>query len=577
MIARAVLVLLLTFGGAAQAAVHYRIDASQRTTPPGPTTVTVDVDAAPASLVLVFANWLPGAYELRWFGRDVQGPTSSSGTVERVSPARFVVSGHPPGSHVRITYRITSALLSDDGAEVSAEHVYVNPAAMLPMIVGAEREAVTLSVDGLPPSWPRVCSLAPDGRAETLYRASGWRELADALFESAPTLATRVLTVDGARVTIALHAARPDIPPALVDVVQKLLHAEVALAGPLPFARYLLLVHRTDRPGRSVGLEHADATSILVPEAAAPAQWVDADLRHMLAHELFHAWNARRLVPEGLATWTPETPQSSRSLWISEGLTEYAALVAQARAGTMTTRELAASLGELLTRARRAEVGLSLEALSQLAFSAPHAVAGDDDAYYAVGAVVSLVLVGELVQHSNKALPELMAALLPRPGEPARTIAREQLGAALDALSPGTSNVLEQLAAQPWSFATLVEHLRTDGIALVLGEPALDASIIVDKSVIRYVEPGGAWARAGVLAGDTLVSIDGLPCTKGRLDALTARSHPLVVTRAGYELSLILTPRLVLGEVTIAPASLSTGCATPACRARARLFGPLAN
>ncbi|MEO6951058.1 MAG: hypothetical protein ABI321_04520 [Polyangia bacterium] len=577
MICRAVVVLafVLGLGGTARAGVHYRIDASRRSTPPGPTMVTVDIDAAPAELAVVFANWIPGAYELRWFGRDVQGLTSSTGTIERVSAARFVVSGHKPGAPLRITYRITSALLSDDGAEVSAEHVYVNPAAMLPMVIGAEQEEVTLAIDGLPQSWPRVCSRGLAG--DTLYRAASFFQLADTLFEASPGLATHVLTVDGARITIALDATRAIIPPALVDVVEKLLHAEVAIAGPLPFSRYLLLVHRTDRPGHSVGLEHADATSILIPEAAAPAQWVDADLRHMLAHELFHAWNARRLVPEGLATWTPEIPQSSRSLWISEGLTEYAALVAQAGAGTLTTRELAASLDELLTRARRAEVGLSLETLSQLAFSAPHVLAADEDAYYAVGAVASLVLVCELVRHSTYALPALMATLLPKPGAPARTIDRARLGAALDALLPGTSKLLEQLAAQPLSFATMVEHLQACGLVLALGEPSLDTSLVVEDHVVRYVEPGGAWVRAGVLAGDTLVSLDGLPFTKARLDSLAARTQQLVVTRAGERLKLPITPRLVPGKVTVSPASLETSCATEACHERARLFGALAN
>ncbi len=571
--ARALLaLLLLTMEATAHAAVHYRIDASARTTPPGPTTVTVDIDAAPSPLSLVFANWIPGAYELRWFGRDVTGLASTSGTVERASPARFVVTGHKAGAHLRVTYRITSALLSDDGAEVSAEHVYVNPAAMLPMVVGAELQEATLAVDGLPGSWPRVCSLPGDDRG---YHATGWPALADALFESSPDLVTHALTIDGAHVTIALDAAKSVIPPSLVEVVEKLLHAEVALAGPLPFTRYLLLLHRTDRPGHAVGLEHADATSILVPVAAAPAQWVDDELRHMLAHEMFHAWNSRRLVPAELATWTPETPQSSRSLWISEGLTEYAALVAQSRAGTMTAEALATSLGELLTRVRRAEVGLSLEALSQLAFSAPRALADDEDAYYAAGAVVSMVLVGELVRHSTASLRELMAALLPRPGEAARTIDRERLGAALDGLCPGTSALLDLLAGEPLSFSTLAQHLTALGIALELAAPGLDTTILVENNVVRYVEPGGAWARAGVAAGDTLVALDGLPCTRARLDRMPARTQHLIVMRAGYKLSLDITPRLVPGAVVVAPASLDTRCATDSCRVRARLFGPL--
>ena len=72
----------------------------------------------------------------------------------------------------------------------------------------------------------------------------------------------------------------------------------------------------------------------------------------MVAHELFHAWNAKRLRPAELVPYDLSRAQPSRSLWITEGLTEYFAHRAMLRAGRWSRADYFEHVGDEAERAR---------------------------------------------------------------------------------------------------------------------------------------------------------------------------------------------------------------------------------
>ncbi len=528
--------------------------------------VVVEVKAAPSPLSLVFPAWLPGAYELRYFGRDVrelsaQAEDGHALTVTRAGPTRIVVSGHPEGGTVRIGYRTSAELLSDDGADVHPDHAYLNPGAIVPKVLGLEEATHELSLEELPPAWRTLAIQREIGRAR--FSAESYASLVDGPIEASGRLVVSEQLIEGALFVIAIDrddaAQLREVPRRLVEDLRKIVSAERAIAGPLPFARYLLLMHLSDRPTRTVALEHAAATSIIAPSDILEGEGY-RELRHMIAHELFHAWNARRLVPAELVAWNPEIPQPSRALWITEGLTEHVALVALSRAGLSSRSALAEALGDALSRARHAEqAGLSLEEHALLAFSAPTLLASDTDAYYAIGHVVSLALVAELLERTQArvGLAELLRALLPRAGAAPRAIDTASLGATVDALAPpppgarALSSLLHAWATEPFSLEALLPSLARAGIQLDKETPSSrsDLGVLVDgpHAEVRATEPGGAFARAGVQIGDRLVALDGALVTMPSIVALARRSEerPLLleIERFGKPIRLTLRPR----------------------------------
>src|SRR5205807_3160584 len=121
---------------------------------------------------------------------------------------------------------------------------------------------------------------------------------------------------------IVVHGAAA-VPARFVDDVARIAAAEAHIAGAPPYPRYVLLLHLSDEAGRIAALEHAASTSIIVPRKSFSDPQAYDELTYVVAHELFHAWNAKRLRPAELVPYDLSRPQISRALWITEGVTEY--------------------------------------------------------------------------------------------------------------------------------------------------------------------------------------------------------------------------------------------------------------
>ena len=561
----------------ADPAVRYRLAIDEQARTQSRPLVTVEIAAAPAPLELVFPAWLPGAYELRFFGRDVAqleaaGERGEPLRVRRDGPSRVFIEGHAPGSRVTIHYRTSAELLSDDGADVGPEHAYLNPGAIVPLVRGLEARPHELLIDVLPAGWRAYVAGDAATAGPPRLAADSYFALVDEPIEAAAeaSLLHAEAEYGGARFVVVIHADRATreraktVLPAIMRDLGKIVAAERAIAGPLPFARSLVVMHLSDRAARMAALEHAAAATIVgSAELVTPEGYME--LLHVFSHELFHTWNARRLVPAELVTPDFEHVQTSAALWITEGLTEHASSFSLARAGLSSRAQLGTALGEALTRARHAEhAELSVETLARLAFAAPTSLATDPDAYYAIGHVVSLAIIAELLgrSHGRVGLEELLARLLPPLGAPPRALDTAVLGRALDALVPAEkgeaplSNLLTAWVTKPFSLDALLPSLARAGLHIQpQRQSRLDLLVLVTEGeppTLRAIEPGGAFQRAGARAGDLVLQLEDRHARARMLTQLVARTSTAPITldvlRAGEPLSFTLYPRMINDE-----------------------------
>ena len=84
------------------------------------------------------------------------------------------------------------------------------------------------------------------------------------------------------------------------------------------------------------GLEHKDSTLLTANPARAAREPGSVRWLFFVSHEYFHAFNVKRLRPVELGPFDFEHPPSTKSLWISEGLTTYFGELIVARAGLAT-------------------------------------------------------------------------------------------------------------------------------------------------------------------------------------------------------------------------------------------------
>ncbi len=303
--------------------VRYRIDLAARAQHQA--LVEMTISSAPAPLELLMPVWTPGAYELRTWGRNLT-PVDASDlggrklSFRRIGPSRFRVEGHAPGTQVRLRYRVYANRLSDDSSQLDASHAYLNGTSVFLLALGAEqaRHRVELL---LPAGWRVATALEPQAGG---FQSESYEALIDAPIE-AGTFPEARAEMAGRSFRVVLHGPA-ELPPTLAHDVAALAEAEARLIGPPPFSKYLVLIHVADGVGRLAALEHAASTSLVVPRRSLQGGADYDELLYMLAHELFHTWNARQLRPAELLPYRFDAPQTARSDWPGAGSRQPAAV-----------------------------------------------------------------------------------------------------------------------------------------------------------------------------------------------------------------------------------------------------------
>jgi predicted metalloprotease with PDZ domain len=213
---------------------------------------------------------------------------------------------------------------------VNAYGVILNGAATFVTLADRQRRPHEVRLI-LPASWGDAATALPRAGAEPhRYLASDYDTLVDSpivagnLDRHAFDVAkSRHELVDvGERTGWDGARAARDLEP-MVQSVRR-------LWGSLPFDHYLFL--NVFRQGGG-GLEHKDSTLLTANpktagEPAGYRRWLP-----FVTHEYLHAFNVKRLRPIELGPFDYEKEPVTKSLWISEGLTNYYAELMLARSG----------------------------------------------------------------------------------------------------------------------------------------------------------------------------------------------------------------------------------------------------
>ena len=130
--------------------------------------------------------------------------------------------------------------------------------------------------------------------------------------------------------------------------------------GSLPYDRYLVMNVLTAVPGQipGGGLEHKNSTMLITGRWATRTRQSYLAWLELASHEIFHAWNVKRLRPVELGPFDYENENFTRSLWVVEGVTDYYGELLVHRAGLSSQVEyldaLANKIEEIQTTPGRA-------------------------------------------------------------------------------------------------------------------------------------------------------------------------------------------------------------------------------
>lgn len=288
--------------------------------------------------------WSPGYYRVEDYASKVEAlnARTSDGTGRSVTQLRknrwSITTGGM--SHVVLTYRVLCAQRSVTTNWIGADYAVLNGAPTFITLAEQRHRPHDVRLT-LPSGWTHAMTGLDDvPGAPHHFRAADYEALVDS-----PMLAGKLVThefVVAGKTHVVVGAgdyASWDGASATRDL-NAIVEATYRLWGFLPYDKYLFLL--MFRPGRG-GLEHRNSTlSTVRPDTSKTSrQWSALGL---LSHEHFHSFNVKRLRPVELGPFDFETPPTTGSLWISEGVTSYYSDLMMARAGLQTSDEYLASV-----------------------------------------------------------------------------------------------------------------------------------------------------------------------------------------------------------------------------------------
>lgn len=472
------------------------------------------VPSGTAPVVLSLPAWTPGAYEISNFARWVVGFEATNDgkplTWDKLDYDTWRI--RPAGAKsVRVSFRYAADTLDNAMAWARPEFLLFNGTNLFLYPEGQSAEYAATVIVHTEPEWNVTTGLAPTAQRRT-YTASNYHDLVDM-----PFFVGRY-DLDSAR--IANKWVRYATYPAGVvagavrstawDQLKKVIPPEIAVFGEAPWENYTVMQIVDSSFGGASGLEHQSShVDVLAPS------YVGSEFQPSLyAHEIFHSWNVKRLRPAEMWPYVYSHPQPTPWLWVSEGITDYYADLAEVRGGVIDEHGFYALTAEKINEVN-ASAPVSLEDASVNTWV--HPVDGTGYIYYPKGSLAGLML-DILIRDASdnkKSLDDVMRSLYQSDYKRGRGFTSADWWNAVSAAANGKSfasfsaRYIDGREPFPWDSILPMAGLR----ARLTKVPRLGVLTQQDPNgiVVMNVQEGSSAAAAGVKPGDYLVSVGDIP------------------------------------------------------------------
>jgi predicted metalloprotease with PDZ domain len=471
--------------------------------------------AGPAPVVLSLPAWTPGAYEIVNFARTVSEFTAVQGTDSlrwdktdydtwRLWPKK--------AGEVTVSFDVTADTLDNGMSWTKPDFALFNGTNVFLYPEGRSTDFASTVTIRTEPDFLIATGMARASEARS-FRAANYHELVDMpFFVGQFDLDSAV--VSGKQVRLATYPRGVfggAMRATAWDQIKRAIPPEVLVFGEVPWDSYTIM-HITDSSFAGMsGLEHANShVDVTTPRGNG------SDFQPSLfAHEIFHAWNVKRLRPADLVPYRYDRPQETGWLWVSEGITDYYADLAEVRGGIVDTKGFYA-----LTTGKMAEIANAPPfALEDASLNAWIKVRdGTDALYYPKGSLAGFLLDIMIRDASDNrsSLDHVMRDLYVSTYKQGRGFTPDEWWGAVRRASNGKSydefhrRYIDGRDPYPWDEALKVIGLRMQsdsvprmGISL---RPEQDGGVRVMEIV-----PGSPAAGAGIKGGDVIVSVNERP------------------------------------------------------------------
>ena len=518
-----------------------------------------------ASVDLQLPKWNPGSYRLTEAHRNLRGvvvetPAGKPVPVVKVDEITWRVSHG--GQPFRVRYRVYRGNYNGiAGAYLDDEFGFFNGVYLFLYAVGHKERPIELRVDPLPGA--QIVTGLPRGGGGKGFRAASYDVLVDS-----PVHVGKADVIDFAVGKTKFRAAMAGLgnysEKQLIADLSKLAQATFKVFGDgpeaVPFDDYTFIYHL--RPGNRAGLEHLNSAVI----GADPFVFTDPEgyrtLLRLSAHELFHAWNVKRIRPTVLGPFAYEREVHTSMLWFSEGFTSYYGWLLLARAGLASEQETLEHLADAIRKLQESpgRKTMTVEQASWETWLKPDDAGNSYVDYYNKGMLIAAVLDLEIrrISGGQRSVDTVMRELwarYQRLGTGLGPAELEQVFVAQGGAAGSEVSDLFRRYVHGFDEIDYNRHLGLAGYRLEVSQSAVGGDIEVVfgeragdmAAVIELTRAGGPAERAGLANGDVIVAIDGMKVNlkdaQRQIKAMAAGSrHTFTIARGPRVLEKTVTP-----------------------------------
>jgi predicted metalloprotease with PDZ domain len=496
--------------------VRYDVTFDGETAPSRVIRVAMSFDVTstdPVSLSL--PSWTPGSYSLDDFARNVGNVQATQDGAEirwdkadfdtwRVYPARR--------GRVSIEFDYTADQLDNGNAWSRPDFAFFNGTNLFLYPEGGGLDFPAEVVFHTETDWKIATGLTA-GRAARSYSAADFHELVDM-----PTFVGR-FDVDSAEIGGRWYrlATYPEGRMAgqsralLWDQLRRMMPAMEDVFDAVPWEHYTTLLVFDESYGGGSALEHSNSHLGIYH----PSFLGSPTLASITAHEIFHAWNVKRMRPAELWPYDYGRSMPTELLWISEGITDYYADLALVRGGIVPPgsfyEDTQLKIGQV-----DAVPPVALEDASLSTWIGPRD--GTATIYYPKGSLAGLMLDILIRDASDNArsLDDVMKAVYEQSYARGRGFTEEQWWSAVRSAAGGRSfqdfhdAYVDGREPYPWEAILPLAGLRQRVDVTRVPRIGVTTNASAEGVRVAAVAPGSAAQAAGLEAGDLLVSVAGV-------------------------------------------------------------------
>lgn len=292
-----------------------------------------------AEVRLAMPVWTPGHYVVADYARNVgkvrahDQATGAELAVRKVSKSAWVVSTDGADAVVieypvyAFTYQVGDSYVDDQHALITGTSVF---------LYAEGRKEAPARVRLVPREGWKAVSTGMKRTSDWEFEAEDFDVLVDSPLEVGNQRIER-FEEGGAEYEVSMYGRPLAGEERFVADIKKVVAAALPIFGHVPYRRYVFIVNFTDSVGG--GLEHLNSTVCFLQRSKTVPKEVYHSSMSLFSHEFFHAWNVKRMKPEGLRPFDYSAEMYTKSLWIAEGITSYFDDLIVRRAGIYTVEE----------------------------------------------------------------------------------------------------------------------------------------------------------------------------------------------------------------------------------------------